>query len=461
MQNDTFYFSSEIPALLTIPGLGEGLDHQALHHYLSLLAVPEPYTFYPKIRRFPKACFAKIKNQKMHIEKYWDLKFTKSQKSESELAKEVLNYFDQSVQRRLISDVPVGVLLSGGIDSTIIAHTVASMDKTKAHSFSMGFEDGENENDLAIQTAKELGIEHQHFKLKSSDLIEAIPNIIKGFGEPFAGGLPIWFICKEVRKSATVALTGTGGDEMFGNYGRAAHLRPFLGALSGIKNMIRLGSVDSFFSDSTKYQLQHGAPAGHFFHEKNYPMKEWQKKDLLVNPYNDRTDLWLDKQFWLNKELSLEDRLFNLEMNNQLAHEFLYSQDILSMAHHVELRVPFLDHTFVELMSQVPENIRSDVSHPKGWMKKVFSKRIPEHILNKPKSGFMVPYGNWIRSGLKPMAEKMLDKKYIDDQGIFESNTIDKMWKEHLSGADHSYYLWSILMFQLWFKQKHNEDILW
>jgi asparagine synthase (glutamine-hydrolysing) len=460
-QNNTFYISSEIPALLTIPGLSDGIDHQALYHYMSLLAVPEPYTLYPKIRRFPQACFAKIENGNIKFTRFWEPNFNKSNLSKEQLEKDIAKAFKKSIEKRLIADVPVGVLLSGGIDSTIIAHTVASIDKKKAHSFSMGFEDGENENALAIQTAKELGIEHKAFTLKASDIMEEIPNIIKSFGEPFAGGLPIWFICREVKKHVTVALTGTGGDEMFGNYGRIRHLRPELGFLSGLKNLFRLNTLGQSTFESLKYQFNHGAPAGHFFHEKNYPMKEWQKRKLFKNPNLYRTDQKLENQFWEQTNLELEDRLFNLEMKNQLSHEFLYSQDILSMAHHVELRVPFLDHQFVELMASVPTAMRSQAENPKGWMKKIFSDKIPAHIRNKQKTGFMVPYGNWMRTGLKPMAEKLLDKNFINQQGIFNSNIIDQFWTEHLKGADHSYYLWSIMMFQLWFKQKNNEPINW
>jgi len=460
-QDNTFYISSEIPALLTIPGLSDGIDHQALYHYMSLLAVPEPYTLYPKIRRFPKASYATITNQQIKFSPYWQCDFNKSELSEADHEKNIQQAFAESVEKRLISDVPVGVLLSGGIDSTIIAHSVASIDKNKAHSFSMGFEDGENENDLAIQTAKALGIEHKAFTLKASDLISEIPSIIKSFGEPFAGGLPIWFICREVKKYVTVALTGTGGDEMFGNYGRIAHLRPGLGFLNGIKNCLRLNTFGRSTFESLKYQMAQGAPAGHLFHEKNYPMKEWQKRELFKTGNQDRTDLHFEDHFWNRENMDLEDRLFNLEMNNQLSHEFLYSQDILSMAHSVELRVPFLDHQFVERMASVPSALRSQANHPKGWMKKIFSEQIPKHILNKEKSGFMVPYGNWMRTGLKPIAEKCLDKKFIDQQGIFNANTIEQIWTEHQKGADHSYYLWAIVMFQVWFKQKNNEAIDW
>lgn len=446
--------SSEIPALQSTGKVSSKINRQAFHHYASLLCVPEPYSMYQDIKRFPKAHYAIVKNHKLKFHKYWDISFQKKQHSTEEWSEVIQSQFEESIQKRLIADVPVGVMLSGGVDSTIIAETVSRLDKSKAKTYSMAFEDGDNENVLAEKTAQQFGLEHKSFTLKAKDLLDTLPNIVSHFDEPFAGGLPMWFLCKEVSQYVTVALSGTGGDEMFGNYGRIKHLKPYYGLIRGIKSIMRLKSYKQASIESLRYQLLHGAPIGHFFHEKTAALKEWQKQDLLLSHDSERTDLFLEEDFWNHSLVSLEDRLFNHEMKHQLVDEFLFSQDILSMAHHLEVRVPFLDHTFVELMASVPVHLRSEVVHPKVFMKNVFKNSLPDHILNKPKSGFMVPYGAWMRNELRSMVEELFSEKNINEHGFINARVLQTYWREHLKGTDHSYRLWPLVVFQLWLHQQ-------
>lgn len=177
-----------------------------------------------------------------------------------------------------------------------------------------------------------------------------------------------------------------------------------------------------------------------------------------MNPLK-RTDRHLDDLLWAIEADSLEDRVFYADMNSQLKDEFLYSNDILSMAHSLELRVPFLDHELVELLAQVPVKQRSQSNDPKVWMRKIFSKAIPKHIVNRPKTGFMIPYGQWLREDLKETAQNLISKKFLDDQGLFNHHQVENLWNSHQSGNDHTYQLWSILMFQMWFKQNLGEPI--
>lgn len=459
-QNNVFV-SSEISALLEVEGLERGLDQQAAYHYLSLLSVPEPYSLYPRIRRFPAASYAKIDQSGIAINTYWKLKFTKIHKTKSEWKMVVKEKFRDSVDRRLVSDVPLGVMLSGGVDSTIIANTMSEIGHQPLLSFSMGFQEGDNETQLAGKSARLFDCHHRNYMLDSDTLLLEIPNIIKAFREPFAGGVPLWFLSRDASKHVTVALTGTGGDEMFGNYGRIIHIQRKLGILSAIKSWLKLYPLGQGSFEKFCYHWRHGGPAGHLFHDKVYPMREWQKLELWKGTGENRTDLFLDSIFWNTDHLSLEDRVFEMEMMTQLKNEFLYSQDILSMASHLELRVPFLDHTFVECLAEMPVSLRSNSSDPKRWMREIFHEALPDHILNQPKRGFMIPYGTWLRGKLKPIGESLLDSKFLNEQGLFHPEVVKKYWNAHQFGKDHSYILWSLLMFQIWFKQKENEDLDW
>ena len=172
---------------------------------------------------------------------------------------------------------------------------------------------------------------------------------------------------------------------------------------------------------------------------------------MLISPNPKRTDYFLESILRQTSSTQVEDKIFLLDLKTQLSEEFLFSQDILSMASNIELRVPFLDHKLVECCASLPTQLRSDPKDPKAWMREVFSDYIPEHIAHKPKKGFMIPYGHWLRHELKSRAESLIDKDFISEQNIFNSDQLHKVWAEHQAGKDHTYKLWSILMFQIWF----------
>lgn len=461
---DTFYLSSEINALKSLSNLKQELDQQALYHYLSLLSVPEPLSIYKHIQRFPKAHYAQLKGAQLSFYPYWKPLFRKKEQSEETWKSEIRTTFMQAVERRLVSDVPMGLLLSAGIDSSILAKCIRDEFGIKLHAYSLGFQGGEDESQIAETTAKQLDLPFSSHQLKAEQLLEEIPDIIQHFGEPFAGGLPLWFLCREIKKDITVGLTGTGGDELFGNYGRSQHTTPHLGWTQGLKTLLKQPKQLKHHPDvmgSLDYLLTHGASLGHFYHEKVYPMKELDKQSYVSFETNQTTEQFLEKHLWDESHLHLKDRIFNLDLKTQLSNEFLYSQDILSMAHHMELRVPFLDHHMLELLATVPCHIRSSSHDPKSWMKEIFKNDIPNHVLNQPKRGFMIPYGTWLRRELKSAGESLLNREFLHDQNLFRAEPVIKLWQEHQNGVDHTYSLWSILMFQIWFFQQHHLDLKW
>lgn len=448
------FISSEIKPLLAIPEIDTSLDRDALYHYLSLLSVPQPHTIYRGIRRFPAANYAWIENQSLEPKPYWNLDFRpKNHQPEETLAEEIRHLFLDSVKKRLVADVPLGVFLSGGIDSNVVTGAAQEINSSPLKTFCMGFESGGDERELAGASASAFGTDHRDFLLRPDELWKEIPDIVTHFSEPFAGGLPMWFLSREIAKHVTVALSGTGGDEIFGNYGRVQHLRPGRGMLRGAISNLKISGLKGLLDlggEQGAYIREHGAYAGHYYHEKCYALKEYEKRTLLVSDSTSRTDMLLNTSFWNQRGLDLEDRLFQMDLEHQLRDEFLFSQDILSMAHHLEVRVPFLDHRLVEKLAQVPSSIRSQVEDPKVWMRKVFGEFIPEHVLNKKKSGFMIPYGEWMRTHLRPMAEDLFEESRIRSQGYFEHAELQSIWKRHLEGEDMSYKLWPILVFQIW-----------
>ena len=327
----------------------------------------------------------------------------------------------------------------------------------------MHFEGGEDETAWAEKTARGLGCSFVRHELKEDDLLEHLPQLIGAFREPFAGGLPIWFLCREAKGDLTVALTGTGGDECFGQYGRAQHLSPQLGYWQGFKSFFKhpkltMGpNVESFL-----YSLKHGAALGHFYHEKVCPMKEFQKREFLIHHAESSTEAYLNDVAWSNLASSTEQRLMALVMETQLKDEFLFAQDLLSMDHGMELRVPFLDHEFVEVCAKHSSQATATHDDPKQWMKAIFATEIPDHVLNLPKKGFMVPYGRWLRGALREQAESVFSVSFLREQNLFEHQAIQRVWLKHLGGEDQDYVLWSLFMFQWWWVSEfRNINVEW
>ena len=443
--------SSEIRGLLTWPEIDLELDNAAIAHYFSMLYFCEPASVYSEIRRFPAGQVGEFFKGQWTLKPYAQLSFAKKNRPVADWKRDIRKAFREAVARQLMADVPLGLLLSGGIDSTLVAKIAVEEGGAPLVCHSMSFEGGEDESLLARETARQLNCEFHHHNLKESDFLEHLPELLRKFGEPFAGGLPLWFLCREAKKSFTVGLTGTGGDELFGNYGRVQHLSPRLGWRRGIASWIKSGA---FWPEGgwagLRTILREGASLGTFYHEKVYAMKERDKLALL-NFTPPSTEAFLNRRLWQLSPLALEDRVFNLDVQTQLKDEFLYSQDILSMDHSMELRVPFLDDCLVELMASVPVELRSQWRDPKAWMREIFVEELPLHILNKPKSGFCIPYGQWLKTGLRDRAEQLFAKDFVEGQNFFIHSKLMELWHRHLNGERGlDYAIWSIFIFQVW-----------
>lgn len=467
--------SSEVRALKTIPGLGLSWNREATNHYFSNLYFSEPASVYNEISRFPAGCTLsldvcakggvipagslpeapsdpKASLSSLGLKRYWGLSFHKAKQNRGELKTRIKTAFQQAVERRLVSDVPLGVFLSSGIDSTLIAQSAVRSLGKAIECHTMSFEGDDSELSLAQQTADLLKCPLIHHRLDGEQLRKALPQLLDSFSEPFAGGLPLWFLCRAASQRLTVALTGTGGDECFGNYGRGWHLQPELGPWRALKSFLKGDKAWTRGATPLSFALAHGASWSCFYHEKNAVIKRKTKAQWLKGNWGKSTEDWMDEQFWRTQgPMELDDRLMNYDINGQLKDEFLFSQDLLSMAHGMELRVPFCDHSFIELCSSIPSSLRHQKSSPKAWMLEVFAEDIPHHILNQSKRGFRIPYGAWLKGPLRTEMEQAIGRDLLADQGCFDHGAIQKTWQAHLRGeGDHEGCLWALFMFQRW-----------
>jgi asparagine synthase (glutamine-hydrolysing) len=340
------------------------------------------------------------------------------------------------------SDVPVAVSLSGGLDSSAIAALAASSG-TNVSAHSLGFagpgEEAWNELPLARQVAEKWGLEQHEVVLSPEAMLDSLPAMVFALDEPYGGGLPSWFVFEGMSRFVKVGLTGTGGDEMFGNYGKWRRM------------------------DRHNWIAQAFAAPGHVstnrfrrkFFEKFYYFGDAEKRAVLADGGSQCIDTSdrLHAQYREAAAGSIRDGVAQLDIGTQLADEFLLMTDRFSMAHSLEARTPFLDNDFVDLVRRIPARTRTRRDDLKGLLRAAVAPLLPPELLNAPKRGFVTPLGPWTRGPLRATVERLLAPERLRAQGLLSPSFHEQYVRPHLDGsADHTPRVWGALMFQLWYR---------
>jgi asparagine synthase (glutamine-hydrolysing) len=446
MQAGRFAFASEMKALLSLPFVRRDIDRQALFDYLSLLYVPTGPSILTSINRLPPGHWLKysLVDRKLEVGRWWKIGYAPDRSVRREdwpaLIRDELR---QAVLRWCQADVPIAVSLSGGLDSSAIAAIAAEAGLDLA-AYSLGFtgagEEAWNELPLAREVARKWGIPLHEVVLRPEATLDAMPKMVEALDEPYGGGLPSWFIFREMGGKVKVALTGTGGDEMFGNYGKWTNLegptwtrwlRPNAGSVS------RERFRNSFF-------------------ERYYYCADADKRRVLADGASIDHDTagMLYELFSSDPNSSIRDGVARLDIGTQLAEEFLFMTDRFSMAHSVEARTPFLDNRLVDLVRRIPAALRTRRDDLKYLLRQAVAPLLPQALLNAPKRGFVIPLGLWLRGPLRSAAEDLLAPARLKRQGVFAPVFYDIYVKPHLDGrADHTQRVWAAMMFQLWYQR--------
>lgn len=473
-----FLFGSEIKAILQDKNIKRSVDILSLYNYLSRLSVWGDSTIFEGVKSLPPAHTLRFKNGRLSIKRYWDFDFSNQLKvSEEEYAEAIYDSFCKSVKRRLIADVPLGAFLSGGVDSSSIVAVMSELTDKPVKTFSFGF-NADNTNVLqelgyAREVANYFGTDHHEFVLDAEKLISELPHLIWHFDSPFAGTLPQYFISDQSSKHVKVVLCGSGGDELFGDYGRSWRFGRYL------DNRVLQYSNWSYpmkhlFAKATRY-IPNVGKMKYIRHRANDIVKKSRQRGMMyvdgldaIFTSNDKNDLcrpWMlemvkqkksladDMQdyFVESKAKELMDQVFCVNMKTQLVDEYCLWTDSLSMAASVEARVPFLDHEFIELVTSIPASIRSRKNDLKYLFRKAMKNHVPENVFFRPKGGLSLPFDDWLRNGLNSLAKDMLSEKQIEKRGYFNPKYVSKLLSEHTEQkSDHSYKLWSLIVFELW-----------
>jgi len=509
-----FVFGSELKALTEHPNFKNQVSRSALANYLRFMYIPAPLSIYQDIFKLEPGCILSInedfpasppsdllrapaKLKGLSLTRWWSL----ANKVESGLTNLITNENDaleqlelrlkESVRLQSLSDVPLGAFLSGGVDSSTIVALMQEQNMYPVRTFTVGFEEsGFDESPFAKAVAKHIGTDHFELFVTATEAIEVIPQLASMYDEPFADSsqIPTHLVCKAARQHVTVALSGDAGDELFGGYNRYFWGPRIWNRISWLPYSTRqiLGSmiaglpvniwdslskpINAMLPNSSKISRL-GDKAHKLAHRLSTIkdldglywslVSEWEDpaNSLLIN---DSQILSMDIPF---KELfnplninfptvGLEEsqqRMMYFDSMTYLPDDILCKVDRAAMATSLETRVPFLDHRVVELAWQLPLNMKIRDTQGKWALRQVLYKYVPKELIERPKAGFGIPIGQWLRGPLKDWANSLLDVKVLRNQGYFKVEVIQKKWEEHISGQrDNTASLWAILMFQSW-----------
>jgi asparagine synthase (glutamine-hydrolysing) len=462
-------FGSELRAVLSHPAVSRELDLEGVSRYLAFDYVPDPHTMIRGVHKLPPGHFLSATGPDPDVCRYWDIPYAPEPEVNTEdWCGEIRRRLDEAVRLRLVSDVSLGCFMSGGIDSTAIAATAARL-HPGIRTFSVGYAERRfDERPFARLAAERLGTQHEELLVTSEDARALLPDLGALLDEPIAdmSFLPLHLLSRAARRHVTVALTGDGGDELFGGYPSMAadwwHRR-FAALPSGARTLLgsaaeRAGLVPEPLRDFL--QALEYRPAG-----RNQalvgglpPTQHWS----LFSP--DTRERLGDFDPYADADTAAEacdstdprQRLIYQYCKLYLAGQNLANADRASMAVGLELRAPFLDHSFVEFVGRIPASRRlGGLGQLKALLKRALADRLPREILARGKQGFGVPMGEWLRGPLEGFLRGALSPERLRRGGTFDPGRIQRLVAEHVSGrASHRKLLWSLLVFELW-REEH------
>ncbi len=473
-KNGDLIFGSEFQAVLKHPSISREVDLRAIDNYLSYLCVPAPQTAFKQIRKLEPGHWLRWRNGEIETKRYWLPDFSNKIKiTEIEAIEETTRILRESTRLRMISEVPLGAFLSGGVDSSVVVALMAQASSAPVKTFSIGFEEQDfSELKYAKRVAEYVGAEYNEFIVRPNAL-DVIPTLVEHYGEPYAdsSAIPTYYVAKETRKHVTVALNGDGGDESFAGYERYAAMR-IADAYARVPAALRKVFVEapvnllptselkrSRFRDAKRFLKAAGLPRTERYFRWVSTFNRDTKLELYTKNFaasvagEDATALlenWFTKA---NGNGTLDTTLLTDQMT-YLPNDLLVKVDIATMANSLEARSPFLDHNLIEFAATLPETMKMRGLETKSLLKKVAARLVPKDVVYRRKMGFGVPIAKWFRGEMKDFVRSVLLSQRSLKRGIVKPEIMEKYVNEHTAGErDHSFQLWTLLMLELWFQR--------
>ena len=476
--DNLFLFGSELKALRAKDGWQPEIDRDALTAYFRFNYIPAPHTIYRNIYKLEPGTLLSLRlGEKPKLERYWDLASTASQDrllvDEEEALEESETLLRDAVKRRLVADVPLGVLLSGGVDSSAVAALMQSESGHPVRSFTVGFENaGFDEAGHAKAVAQHIGTEHQELYLSDARALELVPSLADWYDEPFAdsSALPTWLVAQMAREHVTVALSGDGGDEVFFGYNRYHAAAATWSNVRHVPITIRrmaaaaISSIPTAGWDSAARVLPQSirpSLAGDKAHKLSAILGEPDADGMyrrLVSHWNNPEQLVASStepigSAWNDARAigDFSERMAFLDTKTYLPDDILTKVDRASMAVSLEVRVPLLDHRVVEFAWRLPKQMKLKGASTKRLLRRILYRHVPRELVDRPKAGFAVPLDQWLRGPLRDWAESLLDETRLKREGVLNPRPIRHAWTNHLAGrGNEGQAIWGVLMFQSW-----------
>jgi asparagine synthase (glutamine-hydrolysing) len=491
--NQTLLFGSEIHALAAYPGANFTVDEDALHAYFRLGYYPTPLTVYKEVKKVTPGHYVEVQEGDSENEQpYWRLSDFVShavanpyEGTRAEAVSQLDQLLSDSVRLRMVSDVPLGAFLSGGLDSSLIVATMQRQSRRPIQTFCIGFtEDTYNEAPFARKVAAHLGCDHQEWIISAKEAQSVIPTLGQVYDEPLADAsqIPTLLVSALARKKVTVALSGDAGDELFAGYDRyrwANKLQPVIAsAPKQIQKALgkALQVIPGTVWEKTYAPLKAMLPAEYQWNNAGEKIdklasvlssqdfdavyqvlvSQWATPaDILVRGHEpDPSRRMRDVP---NQVDSLVGKMMYFDLARYLPDDVLTKVDRASMHHGLEVRVPLLDRKIVSLLWSLPMEWKLHQGQTKVLARELLKQHFPEAFFQRPKRGFSLPVDIWLRTGLKDWAETLLSEKALNQSGLLNTQTIRKIWQEHAAGLqNHQHKLWSVLQFQTWWDARKN-----
>jgi asparagine synthase (glutamine-hydrolysing) len=470
--SDKLAFGSEIKSILRCPGVSRTLDPDALNAYLTFEYVPGPMSIFREIRKLEPGHWMTLENGTVRTGRYWSGVPAPAAWTEEAAAERLRELLHDAVRIQLVSDVPLGAFLSGGIDSSIMVSRMARCMDRPVKTFSIGFrESSYNELKYARAVARKYGTEHRELVIEPRAL-ELTETLVRHLDEPFGDFsiFPTYLVSKMAREAVTVVLSGDGGDELFAGYDTYRAHRFDRRFYHRLPKAVKRGLLDRLARSLPPTESKKG-PVNSF---KRFVQGTWLPKELMHGRWMvflseaERRALLTDGTFAslsaetpyesllrFGREAAAADdvaRMGYVDVKTYLPDDILVKVDRMSMAVSLEARVPFLDPRVVEFALSLPADLKTRGFDTKRILKKAFWDDLPPEVQNRGKQGFSIPIKNWIRNELRPMMQDLLSEDRIRRQGLFRPEFVSALVKEHMDGAEnHSHKLWALMVFEQWF----------
>ena len=477
-----FLFSSEIKSFHKHPNFKKELNKGILPYYFQFGYIPAPHSIFKNCHKLEAGHYLKydLKSLKFNISKYWDVnEFYEKEsidKSETDILKDLENILDDAIDLRMVSDVPVGVFLSGGYDSSLVASMLAKKQGKKINTFTIGFNDKKyNEAEHASSIASYLGTNHTEYYMQDNDILDLVEKLPFYYDEPFgdSSALPTMIVSKIAREKVTVALSSDGGDEAFCGYSKYFFLNTFSNIFSSSFKKQILKTSLNIMSENIVENINYWLPKNlkqTNIKDKYNKFKRSMNSDSLEEMFSNASS-YVDKND-VNKLLNIKSKsdvyslfenksnlstlnyMMSVDYKTFMSDDVLAKVDRATMSASLEGREPLLDHRIIEYLARVPENIKYKDKQGKYLLRQILYKYLPQEMVDKPKSGFQIPLEEWLKGDLRYLVEKYLDEKRLDDE-IFNIKEIIELKNRLFSGKNINInininQIWLVIMFEMW-----------